>query len=112
MYKSIMVDRFLNGMSYEEIVVKMNSPYMDEYNRLQKITDTHRINWENDMSNQEKRNAFISIRTYKHEFEKKNMVSLQTIKNRIRRARIFLYDKMKDNTAFLIYNKNKYEDEL
>lgn len=111
MYKEIMTYRFLDHLSYDEIVEKLNSPFIKSYEQLQEITLRVKLEWENDRSNLDKKHTFDKVRNIRNDFEKKNMVNLQTIKNRIRRSRLILFERLKESSSFLIYKLKEFDDD-
>jgi len=85
--RDIMIYKFVNGMSYQEIEEKMNESVMEEFNRIQLLVDEAKENgdWE----------AFEKYRKMKNNYRRKNMIMCDTLKNRIHKGRNLLIEGLK-----------------
>lgn len=89
-YKDIMIDRFINRYSYQNIVNRINDPINQKINYLlDEILSTDSID--------EKKKIYFSI-----EKVKKELVTLQTIKNRINRGRKKVQEILSNHPLFKI----------
>ncbi len=84
-YKCIMVERFLNGLSYRQIEEKFNEEYKSKYNDL---CDKIKVAYTNG-----DKTLFNTLKSERDEI-KKNMITEQTVKNRIARGRKILSEIM------------------
>ena len=97
-YRIMIVDRFLNRLSYREIEEKYNEPFISEYLMLQRDVD--------DAKNSGNMDLFWKLKHEKDAYEKKNMISCQTVKNRIARGRKILLEKLKVSTCKMLDDSN------
>lgn len=109
-YKDIMIDRLINGLSYMDIVKKHNIPFIEDYEKLDKEVKKLKVEYVDDMKNDEKKKKFYSAVERKNSFRKKFMITEQTVKNRLLRGKKILMEKFKDDEKFKIYNKNILKD--
>jgi len=92
-YKEIMEDRFINRLSYQAIVDKNNDPIHIKINSLlDEILCTESL--------EEKQQIYFTINKVK-----KELITLQTIKNRINRGRKKVQDTLLRHTLFKNSNK-------
>lgn len=104
-YRDIMIDRFNEQMSYIAIVEKHNAPYKKAYDKLEKELFNLKEDYESDLKDADKKKAYYDTWNKIELFRKTNMISEQTVKNRLRRAKIIISEKFKNNSKFEIYNK-------
>lgn len=85
--RDIMIYKFVNGMSYQEIEAKMNEGVMDKFNEIQEQIDAakEREDWD----------EFERLRKLKNTFRRKNMIMCDTLKNRIHKGRSLLIEGLK-----------------
>jgi RNA polymerase sigma-70 factor (ECF subfamily) len=92
-YRDIMEDRFINKLSYQMIVDKNNDPINQKINHLlDEILCVDSID--------EKKKIYFNI-----EKVKKELITLQTIKNRINRGRKKVQDILSKHPLFKVSNK-------
>jgi len=85
--RDIMIYKFVNGMSYQEIESKMNEHVIDKFNEIQELVDKSKEDKDWD--------AFEKYRKMKNDFRRKNMIMCDTLKNRIHKGRNLLIDGLK-----------------
>ena len=84
MYREIIYDRLVNEMSYRDIEMKHNSPFMKQYRQLI-----------NDFNIAKRKNLDTRVIQSKiKEFKKHHIISEQTIKNRLNRGKQLIYEKL------------------
>ncbi len=85
-YKIIIIDRLLNDLSYDEIKIKWNAPNIGKYEEMQetykKLLSLNKTVEADVMKNE--------IKKYKKKF----IINGQTVKNRVRRGKIILSEKL------------------
>jgi len=87
-YKQIMIERFLNGLSYQEIEDKCNEDFIDRFEELQQLTDNARYAGQIIL--------FKTLKIQKDAYKKKHIITGQTVKNRIARGRKIIVEKLKE----------------
>lgn len=86
MYRQIMIDRYINKLSYKEIEEKNNRPYLIIYNEKKKLIEELISNGFDEKAMEEKLKL--------HRFISNKMLNQQTIKNRISKGKNILRDSI------------------
>ena len=86
MYRQIMIDRYINKLSYKEIEEKNNKPYLVIYNEKKKIIEELISNGLEEKAMEEKLKL--------HRFISNKMLNQQTIKNRISKGKNILRESL------------------
>jgi RNA polymerase sigma-70 factor (ECF subfamily) len=100
LYKDIMVERYVNNLSYQEIEDKLNEPYVDTVKAMTADINNAKLTGDKAMVN--------LLIERKRDFRKNNMITSQTVKNRLRRGKMIIKDialNTKNQAVIDIINK-------